>query len=195
MKANLKQIMQNAWAIARKAAAQFGGKAREFFRDSLKMAWAEFRVPAFNFKTLNDYRDVFASKDAVKKEGFTRQLVNAILAKKRNVHFKLAMNIRDGKVDFVGKLIDELGLWSYELIEVADWHVESFKFSLEQIGTIWEKEVTNKKGIVTKRYKRVYFNNINRNIYFDLFAMEFDGPFSTQADAAYDLIMSKALCD
>ena len=193
MKANLKQIMTKAWAIARNAVKQFGGKALQYIREAMKMAWSESRVPVFNFKTLDDYRAVFKSKDMAQKEAFTRQLVSAILAKKRNVHYKLAMNVRDGEIDFVGKLIDELGLFSHELIESAGKHTEGFKFMLECIGTLWEKDVKNKKGQVTKTYKRVYFNNINRNIYFDLFSMEFEGPNSVQADEAYALIMSKAL--
>lgn len=35
------QIMSRAWEIAREAAAQFGGKAKEFFAESLRQAWAE----------------------------------------------------------------------------------------------------------------------------------------------------------
>ena len=41
MKNNVKNIMIRAWAIARAAAVEFGGKSREFFAAALKMAWQE----------------------------------------------------------------------------------------------------------------------------------------------------------
>lgn len=41
-----KQIMVRAWEIAKAAVAQFGGKAREYFAEALRMAWAEAKQPA-----------------------------------------------------------------------------------------------------------------------------------------------------
>lgn len=38
-----KDIMSRAWAIARAAAAQFGGTSRAYYAESLRMAWAESR--------------------------------------------------------------------------------------------------------------------------------------------------------
>jgi len=38
-----KEIMKKAWAIARKGHETFGGKVREYFSESLKIAWAEAR--------------------------------------------------------------------------------------------------------------------------------------------------------
>ena len=37
---NKKQIMTNAWKIARNGAAKFGGSAKEYFAEELRMAWA-----------------------------------------------------------------------------------------------------------------------------------------------------------
>lgn len=42
---SVKNIMKNAWAIAKKAAAETGEKASKFFAESLKMAWAEEKKP------------------------------------------------------------------------------------------------------------------------------------------------------
>lgn len=36
----MKNVMVNAWEIARKGAAKFGGKVKEYFVEALKMAWA-----------------------------------------------------------------------------------------------------------------------------------------------------------
>lgn len=36
-----KTVMMTAWRIARKAALKFGGKVKEFFRESLRIAWRE----------------------------------------------------------------------------------------------------------------------------------------------------------
>lgn len=40
-----KQIMVRAWEIAKAAVAQFGGKAREYFAESLRIAWTEAKTP------------------------------------------------------------------------------------------------------------------------------------------------------
>ena len=32
-------VMRMAWEIARKGAARFGGKVKEYFAEALKMAW------------------------------------------------------------------------------------------------------------------------------------------------------------
>jgi Streptococcus thermophilus bacteriophage Gp111 protein len=37
---NKKGVMKNAWKIARNGAAKFGGNAKEYFAEALKMAWA-----------------------------------------------------------------------------------------------------------------------------------------------------------
>jgi hypothetical protein len=36
-----KKVMQRAWELARQGVKQFGGKAKEYFPESLRMAWAE----------------------------------------------------------------------------------------------------------------------------------------------------------
>lgn len=38
-----KKVMQRAWQLAKQGAKQFGGKAREYFAVSLRMAWAEIK--------------------------------------------------------------------------------------------------------------------------------------------------------
>lgn len=35
--------MTTAWEIARKGAAQFGGKVKEYFAEALRMAWSEIK--------------------------------------------------------------------------------------------------------------------------------------------------------
>lgn len=37
-------IMKRAWEIAKEGVAKFGGKAKDYFAQSLKMAWAEARM-------------------------------------------------------------------------------------------------------------------------------------------------------
>lgn len=54
---NKKQIMTNAWKIARNGAAKFGGSAKEYFAESLKIAW-----------TIAKKGYVFALKEHHKKE-------------------------------------------------------------------------------------------------------------------------------
>lgn len=39
-----KQVMNRAWEIAKAAVVQFGGKAREYFAEALRMAWAEAKA-------------------------------------------------------------------------------------------------------------------------------------------------------
>lgn len=39
----MKNVMKRAWEIARNAVAKFGGKVKEYFTQSLKLAWAEVK--------------------------------------------------------------------------------------------------------------------------------------------------------
>ena len=42
----MKKIMMRAWEIVKNAIAQFGGKAREYMKEALRMAWAEAKGTA-----------------------------------------------------------------------------------------------------------------------------------------------------
>lgn len=53
-----KEIMKNAWEIAREGQKAFGGKVREYFAQALKMAWAQAK------STINI--------EALEKKGFNR---------------------------------------------------------------------------------------------------------------------------
>lgn len=41
----MKNIMKNAWEIARKGQEEFGGKVSEYLSESMKIAWKEARTP------------------------------------------------------------------------------------------------------------------------------------------------------
>lgn len=43
--AAMKNVMTRAWEIAKEAVAKFGGKVKEYFALSLKIAWEEIKVP------------------------------------------------------------------------------------------------------------------------------------------------------
>lgn len=36
----MKQFMKSAWKMARKASAEFGGKASQYFAESLRIIWS-----------------------------------------------------------------------------------------------------------------------------------------------------------
>lgn len=42
----MKNVMTRAWEIAKEAVVKFGGKVKEYFALSLKMAWDEIKAPA-----------------------------------------------------------------------------------------------------------------------------------------------------
>lgn len=42
----MKQIMKRAWEIVKNAIAKFGGKAREYMAEALRLAWAEAKGTA-----------------------------------------------------------------------------------------------------------------------------------------------------
>jgi len=48
------RVMRRAWRIAERAADVFGGRKSEYFREALRMAWAEEKDPTASF--LNDAR-------------------------------------------------------------------------------------------------------------------------------------------
>ncbi|TKH43414.1 hypothetical protein C1I60_14040 [Paenibacillus terrae] len=41
----MKNVMKNAWAIARMGAKKFGGSAKLYFVEALRLAWADSRAP------------------------------------------------------------------------------------------------------------------------------------------------------
>lgn len=41
----MKQVMVKAWEIAKAAVIKFGGKAKEYIAEAMKMAWAEVKAP------------------------------------------------------------------------------------------------------------------------------------------------------
>lgn len=49
---NLKNIMTRAWAIAKEAVANFGGKASEYIAEAMKMAWAEVKEVRYTVEDL-----------------------------------------------------------------------------------------------------------------------------------------------
>jgi|SRR5699024_1665344 len=55
-------VMKMAWEIARKGKERFGGKVNEYFNESLKIAWYEYRVfqgrVESTRKLLNEYKEL-----------------------------------------------------------------------------------------------------------------------------------------
>lgn len=49
-----KKVMQRAWELARQGVKQFGGKAREYFTVSLRMAWAEIKEESTMKNEINE---------------------------------------------------------------------------------------------------------------------------------------------
>lgn len=45
----MKNIMTNAWKIAKEGASKFGGKAVEYFAEALKIAWANIKNVAVTY--------------------------------------------------------------------------------------------------------------------------------------------------
>ena len=41
----MKNVMIKAWEIAKAAVIKFGGNAKEYIAEAMKMAWAEFKTP------------------------------------------------------------------------------------------------------------------------------------------------------
>jgi len=44
----MKNIMTRAWQIAKRAARRFSGKAKAYFAEALRIAWAEFKDEVAN---------------------------------------------------------------------------------------------------------------------------------------------------
>lgn len=67
------EIMKAAWSIARMAASKFGGKAKMYFAESLRMAWAKVKsvviVPSWFIQKKLGFRPLaYTTKAAVEKE-------------------------------------------------------------------------------------------------------------------------------
>jgi hypothetical protein len=63
-------VMKQAWAIARTAAANFGGRAVEFFAEALREAWklAKIVVPAMAGAMMVDVKSVITLEDVQKSQ-------------------------------------------------------------------------------------------------------------------------------
>lgn len=77
-----KKVMQRAWQLAKQGAKQFGGKAKEYFAISLRMAWAEIKEESamkekesiYIMGTVRrgiDYNDYYTSSEMKKDEAVT----------------------------------------------------------------------------------------------------------------------------
>lgn len=58
------QVMTRAWEIARAAVKTFGGKAKQYISEALKMAWAEVKTSVVKF----------VNKMEITVDGYTRYL-------------------------------------------------------------------------------------------------------------------------
>lgn len=107
----MKKVMVRAWEIARQAARTFGGKVREFFAESLKMAWKEMKatvvycdrkevkeVSADFVKVINERINVLRGKGKEKTAQNYVTVINLALAKANandNI-FKMMDSINNG---------------------------------------------------------------------------------------------------
>lgn len=66
---NVRNIMITAWATARNAAAQFGGRSSEFMPESLRQAWAAAKAPKKQFVP---HCVAWAARKASDNEGYFR---------------------------------------------------------------------------------------------------------------------------
>ena len=57
-----RNIMKRAWEISREAVTQHGGKVTQFFPESLRMAWAEFKAAIQQVVNLDMYNRIKALK-------------------------------------------------------------------------------------------------------------------------------------
>lgn len=48
----MKNVMTQAWVIAKEAVNKFGGKVKEYFAEALKMAWAQVKAISFDTNSL-----------------------------------------------------------------------------------------------------------------------------------------------
>jgi hypothetical protein len=68
-----KQIMKQAWKIARKGQATFGCKVREYFSEALKIAWAEARHGGSMKAIIDNFKGTANQKD------FAADIVNSAI--------------------------------------------------------------------------------------------------------------------
>lgn len=101
-------VMKKAWEIAKEGAVKFGGKVKEYFAASLKMAWAQVKneTGAINAQNVNVTIELAEGSKKHKswvaeivgtdaKFGFKRQFLNGFEdANVRGLFYKLT----DGKV-------------------------------------------------------------------------------------------------
>lgn len=63
----MKNVMKNAWEIARNAVVKFGGNVKEYFAASLKLAWANAKCAV---KTVYAIKDWFVDKNFSNEQAY-----------------------------------------------------------------------------------------------------------------------------
>lgn len=117
--------MKMAWQLARKGQKQFGGSVKEYFSESLKIAWAKWQAKkARELEESNKYNFDLKS-DTVKLEGSEKQV-------------KWAMDIREKAIAKLNRNIEisEQDIKNGENIKLMKEYIEAFKKGIKIINNI-----------------------------------------------------------
>ncbi|WP_203363104.1 hypothetical protein [Bacillus sp. REN10] len=116
-------VMTRAWEIAKAAVVKFGGKVKEYFAESLKLAWKEVKNAVANLVELkgsdkqiawaNDIRDIFISHLPA-----IRTLITEY-EKQENAKLKSSQNLKDLLVHLEEKE-NRAGVWINAFKSVTD---------------------------------------------------------------------------
>ena len=115
-----KAIMTEAWAIARKGQAKFGGKVSSYIREAMRMAWSEAKRGNRSIVERIDELTAMGFK-RWQKNGMDRMYINASTLGLRCEYYKTG-NVRNGESFriIVHPLVETAGLSRQELAELPD---------------------------------------------------------------------------
>ncbi|POD46302.1 hypothetical protein BKM15_26025 [Pseudomonas syringae pv. syringae] len=82
----MKNVMTRAWEIAKEGVAKFGGKVKEYFAISLKMAWAEHKAIKAEVIAIKDW---FLNKNFDRNEAYTLQTASFVIMKQTEKAYQL----------------------------------------------------------------------------------------------------------
>ncbi|WPK12218.1 hypothetical protein R6U77_00595 [Lysinibacillus louembei] len=145
----MKNVMIRAWEIAKEGAAKFGGKVREYFSESLKQAWSEFKTRPVSNSMFNhnniEYKFPFPiGEELPALEGSEKQIKWAVqLRNEFNITF----------VNFVNALLDKR-LKESEVLKIIN--LARFLIENRTSASFWIENRENINGNKLQMLQSVY---------------------------------------
>lgn len=176
----MKNVMKNAWEIARNGAAKFGGKVKEYFAAALKQAWAEIKA--------NKKAELLISSGSRKHGSKVSKVVNgkAIVVvpvfenwweKGYELSNGMYEVINAGEVEYISVIdgviedAEESEVYGVPVLEGSEKQIawakdirKKFIAKMAQIVAAYEQKLNGQQSAMLDKVKAAYANVLNNKV-------------------------------